>query len=264
MQLFNDFLRSQPDGGIANYGLMGTIGQALMLAAVIFYLIRMKAKPLLALKSVFIGAIAFFFCVFAQNFFTWYRTGFALDAYEQVSNIAVAFTALPLVAWLSAKAFNISVGFAGDVTALTMLAFHVPGRSGCLFSGCCYGFPCDWGVYSRHTGANQFPVVVVESLFTLGILIFIIIRICRKDYTPDGKNLPYFLLFYGICRFFSEMTRESTHEHWLFWRISDIHIHMLVMALVGGYLLYRNIRRAKAVAASAEEPQLPELNGVRH
>jgi prolipoprotein diacylglyceryltransferase len=262
MQFINDFLRSQPDGGLANYGLMGTIGQGVMMLAVLFYFIRMKSRWLDWIKGAFIGFLAFEFCVYAQHFFTWYHTGFALDSYEQVSNIAVAFTALPLVAWLCAKTFNTSVGFAGDISALALLGFHFIGRSGCMFTGCCYGFPCDWGVYSHRTGANQFPVWWVESLFTLAILIFILVRICRKGYVPDGKNLPYFLFFYGVCRFFSEFTRESTRDHWIFWRFSDVHVHMLLMAAVGGLMLWY-IHKKERVAAVGEEPALPTLKSKR-
>ena len=96
MQFINDFLRSQPDGGLANYGLLGTIGQGVMMLAVLLYFFRLKPRWLEWIKGAFIGFLAFEFCVYAQHFFTWYHSGFALDSYEQVSNIAVAFTALPL------------------------------------------------------------------------------------------------------------------------------------------------------------------------
>lgn len=263
MNFINDFLHSiSPNRGDELYDLTGTVAMVVMVLAVVFYLVRMKTKPLETLKGVAIAAIAFYFTGFGQYFTVWYRVGFSFEQYEQVSNLALGFILLPLVAWLCAKTFNTSVGFAGDLTALALLGYHVIGRSGCVFSGCCYGFACDWGVYSFHTGANQFPVCIVESLFTLAILIFIIVRICRKGYVPDGKNLPYFLLLYGACRFFSEMTRESTHEDWLFWRISDVHIHMLAMAAVGGILLWCVIKKERA-AAVGEEPSLPALKGIR-
>lgn len=262
MEFINEFLRSQGEAASANYGLMGTFGQIFAGIVVVFYLIRMKSKWLEWIKGVVMALIVFFFCVNAYNFLTWYHSGFALDAYEQVSNLAISFTLLPLVAWLCAKAFNTSVGFAGDIAALCMLAHHTLGRSGCVFGGCCYGFPCEWGIYSRYTQANQFPVCIVESLFTLGILVFILIRICRKGYTPDGKNLPYFLLLYGTCRFFSEFTRESTKDYWLFWRFSDVHIHMLVMAAVGGFLLWYVCKKERADRAGEELP-LPTLKGRR-
>lgn len=263
MDIINSFLRSlSSDAGTALYNKTSIVCYAAMAVVVIFYLVRMKVKWLDALKGLAIAAIAYYFCIYAQHFVTWYRVGFALDNYFRTANIALAFTLLPLVAWLCAKTFNTSVGFAGDVTALTLLGMHVPGRSGCTFTGCCYGFPCEWGIYSRHTGENQFPVVWVESLFTLAILIFIIVRICRKGYTPDGKNLPYFLFFYGICRFFSEFTRESTRDHWIFWRFSDIHIHTLLMAAVGGLMLWYIHKKERAPKAG-EEASLPTLKGCR-
>lgn len=263
MQWINDFLHSiSPNRGKELYGLTGTVAMVVMLIAVIAYLVRMKAKPLVALKGVAIAALAFFFSIFAQYFTVWYRVGFSFEKYEQESNLALGFILLPLLAWLCAKTFNTTTAFAGDVVAFTLLGYHVIGRSGCVFSGCCYGFACDWGVYSFHTHGNQFPVCFVESLFTLAILIFLIVRICRKGYVPDGKNLPYFLLFYGVCRFFSEMARESTKEDWLFWRISDIHFHMLALAAVGGFLLWRIVKKERSVAGE-EEPDLPVLKGRR-
>lgn len=268
MQFINDFLRSQPaigenDPGKQNYDLMGTVGMALMVLMVIFYLVRMKPKFIDTLKGLAIATISYYFAIYAHRFLQWYRVGFDPDRYYVIAgNLAISFTLLPLVAWLCAKTFNTSVGFAGDLAAVALLGYHILGRSGCMFTGCCYGFPCEWGIYSHRTDANQFPTVWVESLFTLAILVFILIRICRKGYVPDGKNLPYFLFFYGICRFFSEFTRESTHDHWIFWRFSDIHVHMIVMALVGGLMLWY-IHKKERADGVGEEPSLPTIGGVR-
>ena len=249
MRLLNDFLRAQPKDGILNYHLMGLIATVVMVLVVVFYLVRMRATFLRMLKGVVIAVIAYGFTIYAQYFVVWYRVGFSPDRYAQEANLALGFTLLPLVVWLSAKVFNTSVGFAGDVSALALLGYHVVGRSGCVFSGCCYGFACDWGVYSLHTGQNQFPVCFIESLFTLAILIFLLVRICGRGYTPDGRNLPYFLLLYGIGRFCSEFTRESTRDQWLFWRLSDIHLHALAMAAVGGFLLWRIAQNERSSGA---------------
>lgn len=282
MNWINDFLRSQSDQGDFGYTLMGTLGLALMVLVVLLYLIRTKSPWLTFAKGVAIAAITFVFNPNAQRFVVWYRNFFERYNNPQAANLALAFTLLPLLAWLCAKTFNTSVGFAGDVVALTTLGYHAMGRSGCLFSGCCYGFPCEWGWYSHDalsdavhnainrgddpaslvTPTNYFPTALVESLFTLAILMFILVRVCRKGYTPDGKSLPYFLLLYGTCRFFSEMTRESTYESWLFWRISDVHVHMLVMAAVGGFLLWR-IARKEQSAGVGEDPALAVLKGRR-
>ena len=259
MRLLNDFLRAQPKDGVLNYNLMGLIAAVVMVLVVVLYLVRMRTPFLHALKGVAIAAIAFLFTAYAQYFVVWYRVGFSPEMYAQEANLALGFTLLPLVVWLSAKVFNTSVGFAGDVAALALLGYHIVGRSGCVFTGCCYGFACDWGVYSLHTGQNQFPVCFVESLFTLAILMFLLVRICGRGYTPDGRNLPYFLLLYGIARFCSEFTRESTRDQWLFWRLSDIHLHALAMAAVGGFLLWRTVQNERSVRAG-ESPRFRSLS----
>lgn len=284
MNGINDFLRNQPDEGEYLYGLMGTIGMGLMLLAVVFYLVRMKPKFVDILKVLVTAVITYLFMVHTHGLLLWYQKYLVGDVnHAPAGNLAVAFTLLPVVAWLCAKTFNTSTGFAGDVVALTALGYHVTGRAGCLFTGCCYGFPCEWGWYSHeayndavHNAINnnlplpqtdavlyhRFPTALVESLFTLAIFAFVIWRICRKGYTPDGKNLPYFLLLYGVCRFFSEITRESTAKHWIFWRISDIHVHMLLMAAVGGFLLWRIYKKEHAPAVE-EKPSLATLKGCR-
>ena len=259
MRGINDCLMAlSAEEGQALYGLTGTIATAVMAAVVIAYLIRMRVKPMDAVKGLAIGYIVFLFNGYAQHFMVWYRVGFHPDRYFQTANIALAYTLLPLLVWLCAKVLRTSLGFAGDVAALTSLGYHMVGRSGCTFTGCCYGFPCDWGVYSAVTGGNQFPVCWAESLFVLGILVCLFWRIARKGYVPDSRNLPLFLLLYGVCRFFSEMTRESTREAWLFWRISDVHLHMVLMAAVGGFLLWR-IGKTEV----GEEAPLPTVSEQR-
>lgn len=287
MDAINNFLRNQADEGAGLYALMGTIGTVLMLLLVIFYLAlhqkRNGPKWLGTLKGLLFAAVTYYFMFPAQFFVVWYRSGFDFSQFSnQTANIAMGYTLLPLLAFLLAKTFNTSFGYAGDVAALTAFGFHVSGRSGCLFTGCCYGFRCDWGLYSHsgtddlvHNAINsdqplpgadaayyQFPTALVESLFTLAIVVFILVRICRKGYVPDGKNLPYCLFFYGVCRFFSELTRQSTADEWFFWRFSDIHVHMAVMAAVGFSILYYLRKKEKAAVAPAGE-SLPALSGQR-
>ena len=70
--------------------------------------------------------------------------------------------------------------------------FHAISRCGCFFSGCCYG---------KIFGNIQIPVQLLESMCEL--IIFLII------YFMDEKNnkLAYYLVLYGIARFFLEFLR---------------------------------------------------------
>ncbi len=287
MDFINDFLRSQADEGRGYYSLVGSFGLYLMIAVVVFYLVlhlvRVWPKYLDTIKGFFIAVIAYLFTGYAQQFVVWYRDGFDLAKYgSQPANWALGFVLLPVLVCLLAKVFNTPFGFAGDVATVALLGNHVFGRVGCLFPGCCYGFPCDWGWYSHaasdnavHNAINnnlslpeadfayyQFPTALVEGLFTLAILVFVLIRICRKGYVPDGKTMPYFLLLYGVCRFVSETTRESTKDIWFLWRFSDIHVIMLIMAVTGFFMLSYIHKKEKEAALPAEEA-LPELKGQR-
>ena len=121
-----------------------------------------------------------------------------------------------------------------ELLSFSVLSFHMVGRSGCIFTGCCGGYPCAWGLYSELAGEYLFPVVLVESLMVLGILVFLFIRTGGKNYIPDGKSMPWMLFLYGIGRFGTEFLRDN-EKIWL--GCSDIAFHALFMAVVGLGLL---------------------------
>ena len=166
---------------------------------------------------------------------------------DKGSNLAVAFVYLLPVSWLLAKLFRMRWQVVSEMITFGILAFHIPGRSGCIFTGCCYGYPCEWGLYSLVTDQKVFPIVFVESLMTLGILIFLLIRARGKSYVPDGRTLPWMLFLYGVGRFITEFFRDNEK---IFIGCSDIALHALFMAVVGvGALFCLDIlemhRRAK-------------------
>jgi len=179
---------------------------------------------------------------------------------------------------------NLPKHTSGELAAITTLGWHFVGRSGCTFTGCCHGIPSSWGIYTHKIDSLAFPVCWLESLLTLGILIFLLVRLFRRGLMPEGKQsrfrlvnwyyrkrrmldngraLPYMLLFYGTGRFFTEFLRYHPEDDILFGFLPEFSIHALLMAVVGGYLLYRLIKKEKA-AAVPEEEALPTLKGQRH
>ena len=209
-------------------GLAGTLGQVFFWITVLLYVWRMRLHPLKALPIAYAG---FWFTTQWNGLLLFILSGFTVG---NRANLAVAFVYLLPLAWLLAKIFRLRWQAVSEMFALSILAFHIPGRSGCIFTGCCYGYPCEWGVYSAVTKGYVFPVVFVESLMSLGILIFLIIRMWKKSYVPDGKTLPWMLLLYGIGRFFTEFLRDN-EKIWI--GCSDIAFHSLFMAVVGGIML---------------------------
>lgn len=283
MEMFNEWLREiQSTGrGTELYNLTGTVCVALLVLSALFYTWRMRLNPF---KSIVIGCVVYFFLSYAQHLVTWYRRDFALgEGFWGTANVGYGLILLPILCWLCDKAFNLKDGTSGELAVFTTFAWHFVGRSGCVFSGCCYGIDCEWGVYSVYAGGNTFPVCWLESLLCLGILIFLLVRILRRGVMPEeskskyrlmqkyyrkrripdnGRSLPYALLFYGIGRFFTEFLRYHPEEDMVFGGVSEFSVIALVMALVGGGLLYWNVYSTSKKAAAEET--LPTLGGQRH
>lgn len=230
------------------YNMAGTIGQILFWLVVLWYIWRMRQHPL---KSVPIALLGLTFAL------SWNGILLALlsGVHNGRSNLAVAFVYLLPVSWLLAKLFRLRWQAVSEMITFGILAFHIPGRSGCIFTGCCHGYPCEWGIYSRRAAEYVFPVQILESLMTLALFIFLLIRTRKKDYVPDGRTMPWMLLLYGVGRFFTEFLRDNK-KIWI--GCSEISFHALFMAAVGLVLLIclsrkQNREKTEQVSLSVAE-----------
>ena len=86
--------------------------------------------------------------------------------------------------------------------------FHVWGRLGCLFGGCCYGMPFAWGVrMASMPEVIRFPVQLAESLCNLLIFITIMLNE-KKNWIKHSAYL--YLYLYAVSRFVLEFFRGDT------------------------------------------------------
>ena len=255
MDWLNQWILSQSDDGTTLYNLTGTVALAPMVLVALWYLWRHKVHPL---KGIAIGVLAHYMNIYIHNLVMWMMEGFAPDTYGLEANLCVAFVYLPLVALLLGGVFNLPYRLVSEQLAVSITALHLLGRVGCVFTGCCYGYPCDWGLWSFQTQDHRFPVVLMEGLMILAILIFLLIRVGRRGYTPDGKTLPLMLALYGVGRFATEFLRDNDK---LFWGLSNIALHALFMAAVGGAMLWWMHRQQQAAVQTEET--LPTIKGIR-
>ena len=127
-----------------------------------------------------------------------------------------------------------------DVLALSIGAFHVCGRIGCLVAACCHGKPCRYGVryqpdLSRNgfpsylIGVRLFPVQVVESLWILCVTIAGSVLIFKG--ARPGEAFAWYILAYAIGRFFFEFMRGDT-ERLYFWSFSEAQWTSLILVYV--------------------------------
>jgi hypothetical protein len=111
------------------------------------------------------------------------------------------------------------------------------GRLGCMMAGCCHGRPHDWGIcYGEDhaglgfprclVGVRLFPVQVFESLLAFGLVIASSALIVRGH--AAGEALSWYLVGYGIGRFFLEFMRGDTDRPCL-WGLSEAQWTSLVV-----------------------------------
>lgn len=124
-----------------------------------------------------------------------------------------------------------------DVLVLSIGAFHVSARIGCLLASCCHGKPSRYGVCyqaaltrngfpSYLVGVRLFPIQLVESLWVLGITIIGTALVLNGS--RPGEALAWYILAYAIGRFFFEFMRGDAERPYL-WGFSEAQWTSLVL-----------------------------------
>lgn len=156
------------------------------------------------------------------------------------------------------------------------------GRIGCFLNGCCFGLPSDlpWACTfppeslagDVYPGVQVHPTQLYESVYMLivfaGLMIFDHGRAKGGRRTPlvNGVLTGWFLILYGVGRFFIEMLRWYEHEMILWqggaWRLTISQLLSAAMIAVGIVLIvYVNRKsgetpdplRGKASAARTQQ-----------
>ena len=172
----------------------------------------------------------------------WMETGFQTFG---GNNIVRVFVYVPLAGIPVAKLLNME-----RIKMLSLLAFaplmvHGISHLGCMFPGCCNGYPSDWGLYCIWTGDIRFPIQPIEAIGALAIIWILLCRAKKKNYVPDGLEFPIMLALFGSSRFVFEFFRDNSK---MVWGMSNLAFHALFMCVVGMTRIYI-AKREKAVAA---------------
>jgi len=134
--------------------------------------------------------------------------------------------------WLLAKLFHDPYEKIQDFLMLIGSFLFGFARIGCIFPGCCHGYPSSWGLYSNEAGTVCFPIQIIEITvsFTLALILW---HMHTKE-RFQGKLYPWFLVMFGSTRFVLEFFRDN---HKLFWGISELALHALSCLIVGAVIL---------------------------
>ena len=137
-------------------------------------------------------------------------------------------TFLPIAIWLVTLIFKDKFGKVADFIAPLLAIFHGVTHIGCIFPGCCHGYPMSWGLYSNEVGAVCFPSQPLEACSSL--LIAVVLLFMVKKNVQQGKLYAWYLILFGGTRFVWEFLRDN-EKIWL--GISELAIHALIALIVG-------------------------------
>lgn len=155
------------------------------------------------------------------------------------NNIVRCIVYMPLFAILAAKMLKITWRQACDLLAPAPCVVHAVSHWGCIFAGCCHGYPASWGIYNVATGQVCFPTQPLEALTALFIVIFLVWREKKNNYKVDGLSMPIMLMLFGFTRVFWEFFRDN-EKLWM--GFSSLAFHALFMGVVG-VILYICVKK---------------------
>jgi phosphatidylglycerol:prolipoprotein diacylglycerol transferase len=167
------------------------------------------------------------------------------------NNIVRVFVYIPVIAYPVAKLLKIPYKKICSVLAFGPLAVHAVSHFGCMFVGCCMGYPCSWGLYNVAYEDIRFPIQPIEAIAAWAIIIFLLVRAKKRNYIPDGLEYPLMLILFGSTRFIFEFFRDNDRFRW---GCSGLAFHALFMFIVGVVaLIILKKREKKQAEQSASE-----------
>lgn len=146
------------------------------------------------------------------------------------NNIVRIFVWVPVFAWPMCKCLKLDFRTACDYLAPVVCVQHGVSHFGCMFGGCCYGYPWEHGIYNHMFHTKLFPIQPIEALVAVAIVLFIWLREKKNKFAVTGEYYPLMLILFGYSRFLLEFARDNDK---LFLGISNLAIHALIMGIVG-------------------------------
>ncbi len=234
---------SQLGLGKTMYDIFFALGFVSVLSGLIWFGKKLKLpfwKIVVTVLIVYPIVVAWMFVMF------WIESGFRDFG---GNNIVRIFVYVPLVGLPVAKCLKIDKKRMLSLLSFGPLLVHGISHLGCMFFGCCAGYPCSFGLYNPVYQDIRFPTQPIEALGAVAIVIYLILRAKKRSYVPDGKEYPLMLVLYGSSRFCFEFLRDNDK---LLFGCSDLAFHALFMFAVGVVWLIMLKRAAKADSGCQE------------
>ncbi len=183
-------------------------------------------------RTVVLFLLIYPFILFFIYFVTWVEFGFTNWG---ANNTIRVYVWLPLLMLGYSKLLKIPFGKLCDFFSPTFpLAFGV-GHVGCIFAGCCHGYPFSHGIYNPDLHMRLFPTQPLECLVSLALGLILLRYARKRGYEGKGKVMALFLILAGSTRFLLEFLRDNTK---LFLGISELAIWAFLAFAAGCVMMY--------------------------
>lgn len=239
--MINNLIRIVSNAGMTNtvYYSFHVLTIISVLIAAIFYGKRLGIDTKTAILVV---VIIYPLMDFWKRVLYWMESGFTNFGGE--NNVRI-FVYVPLLGFLVAKLLRIEWKKMCDYLAPLVVLTQGVGHFGCVFSGCCGGYPANYGLYNITTGLYHFPIQPIEAITALLITAYLLASARKRKYIPDGKQYMIMLVMFGFTRFIWEFFRDNQK---LVLGCSNLAFHALFMCIVGIVVLIvvRNSEKKKA------------------
>ncbi len=128
---------------------------------------------------------------------------------EGESNFSIygAVFLMPVIVAVSAKIIKQPWRRILDMVAPGEMIARMLAKLGCLWSGCCWGFMWEHGIYNRSYKTEMFPSPLVEAIVMLIIIVIAFWYMYKSKKYKSGAVYPLMTLLYASTRFFLEFTR---------------------------------------------------------
>lgn len=196
-------------------------------AVLLFNIFNAKNFRIAKMRAVFLTILVYVVSTFWMMVLCWVENGFKNFG---ANNIVRVFIWVPVFTWPVSKLLKLDFKTCCDYLSPCLCVVHGVAHLGCIFAGCCHGYPWKYGVFNPALGIKTFPIQPIEALIAILIVIIIWVRQKKHDFRVDGESFPLMLMLYGYTRFLLEFARDNNK---IFLGISDLAIHALIMALVG-------------------------------
>ena len=152
-------------------------------------------------------------------------------------NMGVAFGIVMVVLAAIVYFLRVPVLFSLD----TAVPAYILGRglaiTGCIFFGCCRGYPVAWGIYSAVAETCVFPTVILDIVASCGIVIYLIVLAKKQNYSGNGSLAAMGMFLFGLLRVLVDVLRDN--HKWFFLLTAEGLFG--IVYIVAGILLLRAI-----------------------